>query len=80
MQTSTVVGKLGKVVKGGRTALGYTVTELASLSRCGVSERTIRRLESSVKTGYNPKLGTLIMIANGLNIPVEDLIREIRHV
>lgn len=80
MQTSTVVGKLGKVVKGGRTALGYTVTELSSLRRCGASERTIRRLENAYNTGYNPKLSTLVKIANGLNISIDELIKEIRHV
>lgn len=80
MQTKTVVGKLGKIVKAGRQAKGYTVTKFSALRKCGVSERTIRRLENSSQTGYNPKLDTLVHLANGLGLSLDELVQEIRQV
>lgn len=80
MQTKTVVGKLGKIVKAARKTKGYTVTKFSSLRKCGISERTIRRLENSAKTGYNPKLDTLVHVANGLGVSLDTLVNQIRNV
>lgn len=77
MQTKTVVGKLGRVVKTSRQTKGYTVSRLSSLRKCGASERTIRRLENAAQTGYNPKLDTLVKVANGLGISLDQLVHQI---
>lgn len=79
MQTKTVVTKLGKFVKTKRQIKGYTVTKFSSLRKCGVSARTIRRLENSGQTGYNPKLDTLVSIANGLGMSLDTLVHTIRQ-
>lgn len=80
MQTSTVLGKLAKVVKAGRQVQGYTIAKFSALRKCGASERTIRRLENARKTGYNPKLDTLVKVANGLGMSIDELVSQIRRV
>jgi transcriptional regulator with XRE-family HTH domain len=78
LQTKTVLKKVAKAVRNQRLTKGQSVTKLASLRKCGVSERTIRRIENSNGVQYNPTLDTLVKLANGLNVSVDNLIGQLR--
>lgn len=78
MQTKTVLTKVARTVKNRRQEKHHSIAKLASLRSCGVSETTIRRIEKAGQTMYNPKLDTLVKLANGLNISVNDLVGQLR--
>lgn len=78
MQVNTVLQNLSKITNAIRADRGYSIIDLAGLKKCGVSESTLRRLEKAGKTGYNPKLGTLVKLANGLSVPVGVLVANIQ--
>lgn len=77
MQVNTVLKNLSKITTAIRADRGYSIPGLAGLTSCGVSESTLRRLEKAGATGYNPKLGTLVKLANGLKVPVGTLVANI---
>jgi transcriptional regulator with XRE-family HTH domain len=79
MQVNTVLQNLSKITTAIRADRGYSIVELATFKKCGVSESTLRRLEKAGKTGYNPKIGTLVKLANGLNVPVGTLVANIQQ-
>ncbi len=62
---------LSRRVKALRTQRGLTKVALAS--RTGVSASTIRKIEKSGETLYNPHLDTLHYLAEGLGVKVGEL-------
>ncbi len=78
MQTKTVLNTVAKVVKTKRKTKGYSIAKMAAMRGFnGLSERTIRRIESG-QSNYNPTLDTLVKLANGLNISVDALVSQLR--
>jgi transcriptional regulator with XRE-family HTH domain len=73
MQVNTALNTLAKTVKSVRINREISVASLAKKNG-NVSESTIRRIERASKTGYNPKLSTLVKLANGLKIPLAQLV------
>lgn len=63
------LNKLGKRLKQLRKEKGLTQSD------CGVDDRTIRRIESPTEV-FNPSYLTLIEIANGMGISLNDLITQ----
>ena len=57
---------LGRALRSARTGLGLTQRDLAELA--GVSERTVRALETA--TG-NPSVGALMSVANAVGLHLE---------
>ena len=57
---------LGRALRRARTGLGLTQQDLAELA--GVSERTVRALETA--TG-NPSVGALMSVANAVGLNLE---------
>lgn len=78
MQTKTVLKRVARAVRTNRQTKGQSVTKLASLRSCGISETTIRRIEKAGQIKYNPSLDTLVKLANGLNISVDVLIGQLQ--
>jgi transcriptional regulator with XRE-family HTH domain len=78
MQVNTALQNLSKIATAIRADRGYSIPALANLKTCAVSESTIRRLEKAGRTGYNPKLSTIVKLANGLKVPVGTLVASIQ--
>ena len=66
----------GEKIKELRTKLGKTQYQLAQ--KALVSEPYISYLESGKKT--NPSLEVLVLIAEGLNVPVDELLKRRRTI
>jgi transcriptional regulator with XRE-family HTH domain len=76
MQVNTALSTLAKTLKTVRTTRELSVSTLANKNG-NVSESTIRRIEKAARTGYNPKLSTLVKLANGLKVPLAQLVVQL---
>jgi transcriptional regulator with XRE-family HTH domain len=64
---------LGRHVRAGRAKLGLTQQDLAGLS--GLSRAQLDLVESGCT---NPTLRTIVSLSRALNVPVSELIGEVR--
>jgi len=65
-------GSVGKRIKELREAAGLTQQQLAA--NAGVSVSIVAQLEQGATA--NPKHSTITKIANGLGVPVTELVKE----
>ncbi len=71
MDPEQVLAHLAHELRHAREARGLTRRELAK--RCGLSTETIKKLESG--HGFHPRLETMVRLADGLGVPLLDLVR-----
>lgn len=62
---------IGDQVRAARKAAGLTQEGLAG--RCGLERKMVNRLEQAITS---PLLDHLLLIADALNVPLSDLVRE----
>lgn len=65
----------GKILKQLREDTGLTQKELGK--RCGINYRLIQSYEQGGKDPKNMTVGTLFLLARGLNIPINTLVEKL---
>jgi DNA-binding phage protein len=77
MQTNTALARLSGNTKVALQAQKKTISQVAKQDNCHVSESTLYRVKNASKTGYNPKVKTVVRVANALGTPVEGLFKSL---
>jgi transcriptional regulator with XRE-family HTH domain len=77
MQINTVLAQLSHNTSRVATSRGVSLKKLAKMDSCYVSESTLYRVKNASRTGHNPKLKTIVRVANALEIPVTELFRTL---
>ncbi len=73
MDPDAVLAHLGREVRIVRESRGLSRARFAK--RCGLSVHTIKKLEGG--RGPQPRLDTMIRLANGLDLPLVDLVAHV---
>lgn len=70
---NTVISVLSEIIERRRLAIGKSMYEISA--ECGISKSTWREAELGLCKNIN--LSTLMLIADGLEVPLSDIIKEL---